>query len=192
MGFVVEFPSGWKVVNSRASVTAQTSGGDQAMQLTLVKPSPAPTSPEDYVRRLGTQGKILGADGQTETIGSYPAWTGQVTVQDQNGARGTLLAGFLEKERGSLFQFLGVPAGARNVFLSSVRSFRALTDPAKLSAEPDRVAVLSGGSGTLQSFLKTVPSLALPEDQIAWLNNLDLGTSIGKSTLVKVVQKGKH
>jgi predicted Zn-dependent protease len=193
--FVVDFPEGWKVANGRAAVRAQTGDGKALLQLSLEKPEPAPASPSAYVRSLRADGKIVDAVGEAETIGSFPAWTGELAVTDPAGSRSVLLAGFLEKDRGSIFQFLGIPAGSggvRGPFLSSVRSFRALTDAAKLAVEPDRLDIRTGASGTLEAYLKTVPDLAIPPADVAWLNNLELGATIGKGTLVKVVQRGRR
>ncbi len=192
MHFQLDFPDGWKVDNGRAAITARASNG-AGMQLTIEKSTVA--NPENFPASLTQGGKITSFAGQAETIGGYPAWTGTVTAPDGQGGQQVMLAAWLRRDPGELFQFLGGPAtdaATRTAFLGSVRSLRNLTDPARMNLKPDELAIRrADGQSALSKMIKDTPSPTLGESDVAWLNGIDAGSRPKVGFLLKVPRKGQ-
>jgi predicted Zn-dependent protease len=191
--FEVRFPEGWKTQNTREAVVAAEPNQRAAMQLTLA--DGGELSPAGLVSQLQGAGKLGGAEGRTETIGGFSAWAGHVEVAAQSGTA-VLAAVFLRRSEDLMFQILGqsaTPGDANESrIFTSARSFRALTDPAKLAAKPDRVDVVSvTRSGTFQEILaRNRTSLSL--DDAVVLNNRDPGEEVRTGELLKLVEPGQR
>lgn len=192
MHFQMDFPEGWKVDNGRAAITAAAKSG-AGMQVTVEKATVA--SPGDYPPSLAQAGKITSFAGQAETIGGYAAWSGTLTLPDGQGGQRSLLAAWIRREPGQFYQFLGGPAtdaGTRLLFLNSVRSFRNLTDPARLAVKPDELAIRrADGKTPLFKLIKDTDAATLAESDVAWLNGIDAGSRPRDGFLLKVPRKGR-
>jgi predicted Zn-dependent protease len=189
--FQVTFPNGWKTQNTRAAVLAARSDQQAVVQMSVV-PAQGATSPSQYVSALQQKGTIAGANGSSERISGWPAWLGTVQVQAQDGTSTSLYLGLVQRESGTFYQFLGAPAGAvQSEFISTARSLRTLSDPSKLNRLPARLALVTvPRSGmSVEKVASTVPGLAVPVDEIAFLNNLDRSDLLDKGFVLKVVQK---
>jgi len=188
--FLVDFPAGWRVSHSRSAVTAQSAQGEAGVQLTVV--SWSGSDPTQYVAALRQQGRIASYTGEFERIAGYPAWLGTVSAPDAQGAPQPVLAAWIGREKGSLFQLLGGPAGdaaTRTRFVECARSFRDLRDPQKLGVEPARLAVRSAPAGlTLGAWLARSPEgrLAAPAAEVAWLNGLEEAAVPAAGDLLKL------
>ena len=187
--FQLDFPEGWQVENGRATISAGVKGG-AAMQLGIAK---ADASPGGYPAALQKAGKITSAAGQTESIGGYPAWSGVLTLPDGQGGTRQMLAVWIQREAGQLYQFLGGPASdaaGRAAFFASARSLRNLTDPAKLVVYPNRLDIrLADGKSSLFKMLKDVPTVVAGESDVAWLNGIEAGSKPKDGFLLKVPRK---
>jgi predicted Zn-dependent protease len=192
--FQMTLPSGWQHQDSRSAVLAAAPQQAAAMQLTLA--DAGGLSPEAYVAQLQTKGTIVDRDGRTETIGGYPAWVGRLAVPSQQQQSPTTLdAAFIQKD-GRMFQILGQSqhpgdANEAEVF-TSARSFRTLSDPARLNVTPDRVRVAAApATGTLSSIVQRLGSRAADVEDDAILNNVQAGDTIRAGTLVKYIVRGR-
>ena len=181
--FQMDFPSGWKHQNSRQTVMAG-SGQTSVMQLTMV--STNNLSPSQYVAQLQSAGKITGSQGQSETIGGWPAWVGRVGVQDSQGNTGTLALAMIQHGQGSAFQILG--QGDEGAVLNSARSMRRLTDTNRLAASPARIRVVSApSSGQFDTVMSNLGAQGIPMSQLAILNGVDANDSVTKGQPLKTV-----
>jgi predicted Zn-dependent protease len=195
LGFQIDFPSGWQHQDSHSAVTAQEPAKQEAMQLSLA--DAGTLAPADYVRQLVARAAVAGAEGTPETIGGFSAWVGRVTLPQQQGAPLPAAAGFVRKSDKLVFQILGrsQQAGDANdaKIFASLRSFRSVSDPARLDVQPDRVKVAKvATTASLEETLTKLraPSSFLPTNAI--LNNVETDETVRAGTLIKFVAAGKH
>jgi predicted Zn-dependent protease len=191
LGFQMTFPSGWKTQDSRQSIMAQSPDQSSAIQVTIV--DAAGRSPRDYVSDLQAQGKIGGARGGSETIGGYPAWVGQLRVTNSQGQASVLDAAFIQKSAPQMFELLGLPGQYESAILATARSFRPLTDPARLDATPDRLKVVPAPrSGTFQEVAQGLGPQAVKVDEESILNNTFPDQTVQAGELIKIVVPGRR
>jgi predicted Zn-dependent protease len=190
--FQLTFPSGWKTLNSRSSVTGASSDQQRAIQLSVV-PTQGTSSPSAYVQALEQKNVVQVTSGGNQRVSGWPAWVGTVNTQNSDGSTSSLALAIVQRESGSYYQFLGAPGGSIGGEFSSVLgSFRDLSDPSKLDRQPDRLELVtvSHSGQTLQSVASGVKGLAVSMDDVAFLNNMQVDTPVPQGYLLKVVQKG--
>ncbi|MGH7730759.1 MAG: M48 family metalloprotease [Candidatus Eiseniibacteriota bacterium] len=193
MAFVMTFPAGWKRENTRAAVTASP-GEHAAMQLTLA--DAADLSPSDYVAKLEGSGRIAGSRGAAERVGGLPAWIGRIAVAGEGGTERVLAAAFIRRGPSRMIQILGgsaVPGDAEfNKVLASARSFRPLTDPARLAPTPARVWVTRvQKAGTFAALVEALGPQGLDLDGTAILNHREPGEVVAAGEYLKTVSPAK-
>ena len=139
--------------------------------------------------------QVTSADGRAETIGGYDAWVGRLGTTDEQGATGVLLAVLLRQGPTVMFRMLAqAPAGsaAEAAFFAAGRSFRPLTDAARLEPEPARVKVVPAPrAGTFGQVVAGMGAQEIPAEETAILNGVTLETSIPQGRLLKIVQPAK-
>jgi len=192
LGFQLTFPAGWGHQETHASVAAGEPNQAAVVQLAAAQ-NAGNLTPEAYLAQLATNKSITGSSGARETIGGYSAWVGHITVADQNQAPTTLDAAFIRKDA-VLFQILGQSKQPGDVneqrIFTTMRSFRNLTDPARINVTPDRVRVstvnATGSFGTVVTALGARPA-DLETDAI--MNNVRTTDSVVAGKLVKFVTR---
>jgi predicted Zn-dependent protease len=191
LGFEMTFPSGWKTGDSRQAVMAQSQDQSSAMQVTLA--NAGTFSPSAYVAELQRTGKISGASGGSETVGGYPAWIGRLQVTNSQGQTGTLVAAFIRKTPQQMFQILGLPGAYESAIVSSARSFRPLSDPARVNATPDRIKVAAAPrSGTFAQVVASLGPQAIDVERLALLNGTMSDQTVNSGELLKTVTPGRR
>jgi predicted Zn-dependent protease len=186
------FPAGWGHQETHATVAAGEPNQAAVVQLAAAQ-NAGNLTPEAYLAQLATNKSITGSNGARETIGGYSAWVGHITVADQNQAPTTLDAAFIRKDA-VLFQILGQSKQPGDVneqrIFTTMRSFRKLTDPARINVTPDRVRVstvnATGSFGTVVTALGARPA-DLETDAI--MNNVRTTDSVVAGKLLKVVTR---
>src|SRR5438105_237912 len=192
---MMAFPSGWQTANQHAAVIAVQQQQKAMMQLTAVDTKGA--SPEAYVQQLAAAGKVTTVNGSSERVGGFNAWAGRLGVQNQDGSQGSLIAMFIEQSPNQTFQILGQTAApgdaGESAILGSARSFRPLTDPARLNPKPDRLELVRAPiSGTLSQVLSRVGPVAVTPDQETVINNLNLDAAVARGQIIKVIRPGQR
>ena len=77
--------------------------------------------------------------------------------------------------------------------IASMRSFRALTDRARLAATPDRVRVVKAGStGSFETVIAGFGPQAVDSLESSILNNVEPGDVVRAGELLKLVEPGKR
>jgi predicted Zn-dependent protease len=194
LGFALTLPAGWSHQNARTAVTAVAPQQRASMQLSLA--DAGDRSPVAYVAKLAADGRISGSRGGTESIGGFPAWVGRVAVPTQGGGERVLAAAFLRASPDRMFQILGQTGQPDDAdfgrVLASVRSFRPLTDPARLRPSPARVRVTSvARAGTFSSVVTALGAQGLELEETAILNDRDPGEVVSPGELIKTVSPAK-
>lgn len=193
--FQITFPADWKHQDSRTAVAAQEPGQKAVMQLSLA--DAGALAPTAFVQQLATRGAFSEVSGRAESVGGFAAWVGRVSIPQQGAAAVPAAAGFIRRADSLMFQVLGrsqQPGDAADAKIyASLRSFRALTDPAKLSPRPDRVKVEKlAATSTLDATLRKLGATEKLLATDAVLNNLELDETVMAGTLLKVVVPGKR
>jgi predicted Zn-dependent protease len=193
--FQVTFPAGWKHQDTRSAVAAQEPGRQAALQLTLA--DAGTLAPAAFVQQLGGRGTFADISGNPETIGGFAAWVGRVSLPQQQGAAVAAVAGYIRRADSLMFQILGrsqQPGDANDAKLyASLRSFRAVTDPARLAARPDRVKVEKvAKTASVQATLRKLGVADSLFKTDVLLNNLEADDTVMVGTLLKVVVPGKR
>jgi len=195
LAFQLRFPAGWKHQNARSAVAAQEPNKAAVMQLTLE--NAGTFTPAQYFANLQATGKIGSADGTSETVGGYSAWVGRLGVPQQDGSTVVLLAAGIRRTADQFYRVLGQSAAAGDAnaaaILSSARSFRALTDAARLGATPHRLKVVSAPrAGTFQALMTGFGTQGASLEDLAILNNAELGGDVRSGEQLKTVQAGRR
>jgi predicted Zn-dependent protease len=194
LAFTMTFPAGWKKQDTKSAILAAEPNDRAAMQVTLV---PGDRTPTGYIQQLETEGRIAAARGGPETIGGFPAWVGRLTVTDQSGQPAVLAAVVLRKSSQAMFQVLGRSANPGDAdedrILAAASSFRALTDAARLSPTPDRLAVVSvTRASSFATAVRGFGAQALSVEETAILNNANLDDDVRPGELIKIVRPGRR
>lgn len=185
--FRFAYPQGWTTQNLAQAVIVASPGQDAMVQLTL---APGADPGEAARRFLGQQG-IQPVRSSREAINGNPGVVSYFQAQTQQGVLRGVVA---HLEYGaSTYQLLGfAPAqafgGHERTFGQVIGSFSALTDPAILGIQPNRIDIVAlDRSLTLAEFDRLHPS-AIPIERLAVINQVaDPGQTLPAGTLVKRV-----
>jgi len=194
LAFTLAFPAGWEHQDTHASVTAAVAGGRAAMQLTLA--DAGALSPAGYARDLVRRGRVVDAAGAGDSFDGIEAWIGRLEVRGADGTSSSLAAAFLRVAPDRMIQIVGrgaEPGDADEArVLVSMRSFRRLSDRARLAAAPDRVRVVKvTAAGRFADLLPGLGRQAVDATATSILNNLEPDQEVRPGELIKIVEPGQ-
>jgi predicted Zn-dependent protease len=109
----------------------------------------------------------------------------------------TFLATYVRSAPDRMIQILGQSAASgdsdEKSIVESMRSFRALTDRARLNATPDRVRVFKVRStGSFDTVVTSFGRLAVDTLEASILNNAELNDTVRAGELIKIVEPGRR
>ena len=188
------FPSGWQTQNTPSAVFAQNEQLAAVMRMTMGTSTNRSLTPSEYVDSLRARGEIVSASGRSEQFRDYPAWTGTVVIQTQEG-QSNVVAGFVRIAPGQFLELVGQSRGgaANDQIMSSIRSVAALTEADKLNVTPDRVVVKRAPrTGAFSELWTQMGTMAIGVEEGAILNGIRASTTIQSGTPIKTVQKGER
>ncbi len=186
--FRLRFPEGWTSANQKTQVSATSAAGDAALVLTTVRGSARQAADELAGDADLEAGRVRSSriNGLTAATFDFAAGTAP------QGYRGT--AAFIE-HAGRTFRVLGFAteskwSGYREAVEETLESFRPLTDPAALNAQPARLEIveLPRAMG-LEEFERRYPSNA-DSTTLAILNHLEAGEGFAAGQVAKRVVGG--
>jgi predicted Zn-dependent protease len=184
LGFEITFPTGWQTQNTRQAVMAGAKDQSGVMQMTLAEAKDA--SPEQYVDQLVQAQKLASAQGQRESIGGYPAWVGHAGLLQQDGSVAPIVAGFIRKTNGPMFQILGQTSADEGAIVASIRSFRSST----ATRPPLRVKVVTvPKTGPFSTVASAFGPLGIGIDPLSIMNIVEPDEPVAQGTLIKIVPK---
>jgi predicted Zn-dependent protease len=180
--FQIEFPSDWRIDNTREAVIATESRQQARLQLTMANVRRGTTASE-YVRFLASRGLVpdsardLRIHGFNAVLASY----------------GAAMAGFIEFRDG-ITQIVGVASDRQRfaaIFEQTIESFDSLTDERILNAQPDRLRLYTAQEeDTLTLLAQRFNNPRASADDLAVLNRMATDQPISPGRLVKIVEKG--
>lgn len=194
--FQFQIPPTWNHMNSPQQVQLAPKDGKAAMILTLAQGETL----EAAAQQMLQQYKLQPVDSKSVTVNGLPALAivaDQQQEQQQQGQQQeqqtvrTLT--YLIQYGGNIYSVMGITSAADfdayfQTFSSTMQSFKALTDPAKLNKQAERVQIKTVQQrGTLAQVLRTykVPDARMQE--LAILNGLELTDTVEKGMLIKVI-----
>jgi predicted Zn-dependent protease len=180
--FQIEFPSGWRIDNTREAVIATELHQQARIQLTMANVRRGTTAPE-YVRFLTSRGLA-------------PDSTRNLKIHAFNAvlaSYGSTTAGFIEFRDG-IIQIVAVSSD-KHTFASSfedtIESFDSLTDERILNAQPDRLRLYTAkDQDTLTELAERFKNPRANADDLAILNRMAPNQPVSPGRLVKIVEKG--
>ncbi|MGH7725682.1 MAG: M48 family metalloprotease [Candidatus Eiseniibacteriota bacterium] len=192
--FSLDFPAGWQHQNGKTAVIAGTEDQKAAMRLNLA--NAGTNTPEQYVNALISQKQISGAEGKAEKINGLDAWLGRLQVTDNQGQKGVLQAAFIRHTPERMYQLLGqMEQGStyEQGFVSTARSFKTLTDAARINVTPAKIKIVdSPRTGLFNEIVPTLGAQAIDIEQSAILNGVEVDDQIVKGRPIKLVSPGKY
>ncbi|RPJ20606.1 MAG: hypothetical protein EHM26_05265 [Desulfobacteraceae bacterium] len=191
MKFQFPVPANWKVNNTHSQVQIMNENKEGGIIFSVATAA----SPKEAAAKFtqANRASVLASD--SITVGGFPAHR---LVCDVPGQSGTIRAVsyFIQKDK-SIFYFHGLSSPSvfdkhLNTFERTMKGFKELSDPKRISVTPDRIRLrTTKTAGTVESSLR---SMGIPKDDlddIALLNGMELNENLPANTMVKVIEKGR-
>lgn len=180
--FSIDFPDGYKVVNSKSQVVAQHPNGEAAMELTMatepnVEAALAAFFKDSGATPTGAPGPLGGATAQS------------FTGKSESGEVGGVVAFLRDGDRTLRFLFVAPAQAAgthRPGFDRLVTSYARVTDPGLLNAQPRRLKVDRLNKTVSVRELQAAHP-AVPAEELALINQVALEATLQPGRLVKWV-----
>jgi predicted Zn-dependent protease len=183
MNFTLEFPTGWRVENQPAALLAQLPGGAGIMKVE-VQDLNMRVEPREFMTSLGIKNM---RSGQSLTVGGLPGYTALVPGNTPQGEQ--LIRVAVLYYRDQAFIFSGYHQGDHPAVLSTVRSFRPLTQAEQALAEPQRIKLIRADAGTRYATLAArSPIQYHAEEQLRLLNGQYPSGEPAPGQLLKIVE----
>ena len=186
MKFRLDFPDGWKTMNTRQFVAAVSPGQDAVIQLSLAKGTSAAEAASSF---FATQGIERGSSWK-QGFSNFRT----VPSQDRpTSLRG--LIGFLE-HGGRVYQLVGYTkedrwSANRPAMEAKLASFKAISDRAHLEVRPARVDLVELPERmTIANFNQRFPS-SVDLSTLAIANGVEENVMLDRGTLVKRIVGGE-
>jgi predicted Zn-dependent protease len=185
--FQLQFPEGWKTANQTQAVLALSPQQDAIVGLGTVADLSPQQALQAFFQQQGVRPlEVLGAAPPGDAASYFEAQTQQGLVRGvtrffTHGGATLQLVGYTGAER--------LPAHDA-AFRATFASFRELTDPAALAAQPARLELVTLEQPmTLEQFQARHPS-SVPLAELALLNGVEPGASLAAGRTMKRVVGG--
>jgi predicted Zn-dependent protease len=189
LAFRIDFPAGWKGINQKQAVAAESAKQDAVVVLQLAAQSSARAAAEKFFTEQG----VVAGEPWARQVGGFPTVGYAFRAQsDQTALRG--LAAWVEYQ-GRVYQLLGYATEQRwpdyeSAVANAIGSFRRETDPAVLNVKPFRLGLVQlTRQETLDALLKDYPSTVSPQ-VVALINDLQGAAAVPAGDSFKRVTGG--
>ena len=182
--FRMNFPQGWRTMNTAAAVQAMSPNQDAAIQLTLAREP----NPDAAARAFLSQQGIQNAGATQGNINGLSAVSAAFAAQTENGViRGTAL--FIQHAN-QVFAVIGYGPESRWVsnqgtVEAAMRTFGPLTDPAAINVQPQRIDVVTVSQRTTIADLARQRPSPTGADMLALINQTEPDAAIEPGRVVK-------
>lgn len=190
MKFRVDFPEGWKTVNTRSAVVGISQGEDAILQVTGTPKSTARAAADAF---FGQEGVAGGSDWKTEFNG-LTGVSRQFKAATQQGEIQGMVA-FIELDE-IVLKITGMTSPdlwseRKDAVLGSMASFGRLTDREALDVEPARLRVVMVGRARSLEEVASEYDATVPVEVLGRMNDLRPGDTVQPGTRLKLVVGGK-
>ena len=186
LAFRLDFPDGWRTINTRQYVAAISPEKDAVIMLSMAKAETAAAAAQSFFAEEG----IERGSGWRQNFTNFRTVASQ---QQPNVVRG--LVGFLD-HGGQVYQLVGYTPEAswatyRPAMEAKLATFRAVTDRRYLDVKPKRVELVELPQRmTLAGFNQRYPS-TVDLTALAIANGVDENVMLDKGTLIKRIVGGE-
>jgi predicted Zn-dependent protease len=189
MRFIMTFPGGWKKANLKEAVTAESSAGDAAIQVTVAKTADPQAALQAFLAKEG----VKTSGDMAALIAGLPSTSGRFTATTKDGE----LAGIVSyvSHQGHTFEILSIcptPKLEANaaVFTATHRSFAPLNDPDALGVQPAHLRIIRAPRAMSLAALYAQQPASVSVATIALLNKMDPAGPLAAGQAVKWVEGG--
>ena len=186
--FQVVFPAGWRTNNGFSAVTGLAEKQDGLLQLELGGTAPITAQLDTFLTQQG----VTVVSRSRAPVNGLPTASARFRAQLEQGVAEGYVAFITYGGRNYRLMTLATAAQAAAydaAMLAWIRSFRPLTDPARLNVKPARIHLVKlPRAMSLTAFNGSYPSV-VPVDQVALLNGVSTGEALPAGRLVKQVVK---
>ncbi len=193
--FQIDFPSGWKVENTRQAVYSAPPDGGAAMRLTASSVAVG-TPPERHAQEFFAAHQLEYGTGERGRVEKFPAYRAPFRART---SAGTLVgeAGFVVDGQ-MAYEILGYTREGsyrryRGTFLGAIESFSRLRDREALDAQPLRLSLYRVPEAmTLQQALTRSGVEQRLVSELALVNNGDPEDRVEQGSVVKTVSRASR
>jgi predicted Zn-dependent protease len=184
--FEFEFPSGWQTVNQKEAVAAFSTNQDAVLQITLANGTSREKAAQQFFGQEGLQPERL----ETSNLNGFPAVAAKFREQTEQGVlQGK--AAFVDY-KGHTYQLLGYATEKlwptyQSAVVSSMGSFRRLTDSKILQMQPMHLKIVTVGKTSTLSDLAKQMSSPVELGTLAIINQTSENASFRVGNRVKMV-----
>jgi predicted Zn-dependent protease len=192
MGVTLAFPSGWKIENRPAKLTATTPSRDRLVEVSAMAIPPNTTARALLGRLMQGQASSNAEPIDVNGLEGYRANLRSSTMPWGNKGPIALAVVY---NNGLAYVFVGatrIPSQFNTfepVFVSSVKTFRRLRDNEYAKAEPERLRLLKAGPDTrIEQLAQNAPDPKAAAERLRLLNGLYPDKQPTPGQILKVVE----
>jgi predicted Zn-dependent protease len=194
MAFRFPVPSGWKVNNYPAKV--ELVPPDERLNARIILTGAQGATPEAAARAFVEETDAIVQSASPTTINGLPAYflQTQMPIQTPQGGMVLRVGSVFIRKAGQIFAFHGYsPVETFGLLAGTIEGvaggFAPVTDKALLNVQPKRLDIVNAPkTGAFQSVIIVPAGSPLSLDDLAVLNQKDLGTPVTTGMLLKLVR----
>ena len=182
----IQFPEGWKTINTRQAVFAVTEKQDAVIALGIEGEGSDPQQPADkYREALKKKYGVEPTRAEKASVGRLPAYL--LTYTDASTKEPVCLCFLWIAYRQAIYRFVGLaPEARRELLRKTAFSFRPMTGEEKSSITETRLRIVSADSGENLAALSKRTGNRWDGKTTAVMNGLEEGQRLKKGQLVKI------
>jgi len=188
MEFQFPVPSGWNLINQPSQVV-MVSPEEKGVSIFRID-GEAETARESVQNFLSNNEIETDSQGSTQSSGRYDAYEADFTVQQESQTLGVHL--YAVEYQGTVYTFLSYSAESDfseylPIFKDTATNFDRLTDQSILNIDPVTIRVTrTSGEEVFSRLLPDDLPMDIDEEEVAILNQVNLGDVIPAGTLIKI------
>jgi len=188
MEFQFPVPSGWNLINQPSQVV-MVSPEEKGVSIFRID-GEAETARESVQNFLSNNEIETDSQRSTQSSGRYDAYEADFTVQQESQTLGVHL--YAVEYQGSVYTFLSYSAESDfseylPIFKDTATNFDRLTDQSILNIDPVTIRVTrTSGEEVFSRLLPDELPMDIDEEEVAILNQVNLGDVIPAGTLIKI------
>jgi len=188
MEFQFPVPSGWNLINQPSQVV-MVSPEEKGVSIFRID-GEAETARESVQNFLSNNEIETDSQRSTQSSGRYDAYEADFTVQQESQTLGVHL--YAVEYQGTVYTFLSYSAESDfseylPIFKDTATNFDRLTDQSILNIDPVTIRVTrTSGEEVFSRLLPDDLPMDIDEEEVAILNQVNLGDVIPAGTLIKI------
>ena len=186
--FQFPVPAGYQVINQPTQVALVEPNQQAILVFSIASDA---SSAQDAGSKFAAQDGVSVLQQGRTTVNGLTAYDVLANATDDQATEYQLVARYVEYS-GNVYSFLSYSTKAsfdtyKPVFYSTLDGFRQLTDQQKINVSPTRLDIVTTSrSGPFESFLPNPLPKGFTAEDIAIINQLELGTQVSQGAKIKI------